>query len=92
MLPLAKPGVLVVAIFNLIGLWNEYPLALVLANTPDFTTLPVGVANLTENQQYAGDWGALFAGIVIVMIPVMVVYLIFREQIQKTMLAGALKG
>jgi N-acetylglucosamine transport system permease protein len=92
MLPLAKPGVLVVAIFNLIGLWNEYPLALVLANTPDFTTLPVGVANLTENQQYAGDWGALFAGIVIVMIPVMVVYLIFRDQIQKTMLAGALKG
>lgn len=92
MLPLAKPGVLVVAIFNLIGLWNEYPLALVLANTPDFTTLPVGVANLTENQQYAGDWGALVAGIVIVMIPVMVVYLIFRDQIQKTMLAGALKG
>lgn len=92
MLPLARPGILVVGIFNLIGLWNEYPLALVLANTPEFTTLPVGVANLTENQQYSGDWGALFAGIVIVMVPVMILYLFFRDQIYKTMLAGALKG
>jgi N-acetylglucosamine transport system permease protein len=92
MLPLAKPGVLVVAIFNAIGLWNEYPLALVLASDPSVRTLPIGVANLTQNQQYSGDWGALFAGIVIVMIPVLVVYLIFKDQIQKTMLAGAIKG
>jgi N-acetylglucosamine transport system permease protein len=92
MLPLAKPGVLVVAIFNAIGLWNEYPLALVLAGDPSVQTLPVGVANLTMTQQYSGDWGALFAGIVVVMLPVMIVYLIFRDQIQKTMLAGAIKG
>ncbi|MBI1332332.1 MAG: ABC transporter permease subunit [Armatimonadetes bacterium] len=92
MLPLAKPGILVVAIFNAIGLWNEYPLALVLAQSDNVRTLPIGIATLTNNQQYAGDWGALFAGIVIVMLPVMIVYLIFREQIQKTMLAGALKG
>jgi len=92
MFPLAKPGVLVVAIFNAIGLWNEYPLALVLAQDKSIQTLPVGIANLTMTQQYSGDWGALFAGIVIVMLPVMIVYLIFREQIQKTMLAGALKG
>jgi N-acetylglucosamine transport system permease protein len=43
-------------------------------------------------QGYSGDWGALFAGIVIVMLPVMGVYLIFKDQIQKTMLAGAIKG
>ena len=92
MFPLAKPGVLVVAIFNAIGLWNEYPLALVLAQDSSVRTLPVGIANLTNTQQYSGDWGALFAGIVIVMLPVMIVYLIFRDQIQKTMLAGALKG
>ena len=92
MFPLAKPGILVVAIFNAIGLWNEYPLALVLAQTKNVQTLPIGIANLTQTQQYAGDWGALFAGIVIVMLPVMIIYLIFKEQIQKTMLAGALKG
>ncbi len=92
MFPLAKPGILVVAIFNAIGLWNEYPLALVLAQTDNVRTLPIGIANLTNTQQYAGDWGALLAGIVIVMLPVMIIYLVFREQIQKTMLAGALKG
>jgi N-acetylglucosamine transport system permease protein len=92
MLPLAKPGVLVVAIFNAIGLWNEYPLALVLAGDRNIQTLPIGIANLTTQQQYSGDFGAMFAGIVIVMIPVLVVYLIFKDQIQKTMLAGAIKG
>jgi N-acetylglucosamine transport system permease protein len=92
MFPIARPGVLVVAIFNAIGLWNEYPLALVLAGEGKVQTLPVGIANLTMTQGYSGDWGALFAGIVIVMLPVMGVYLIFKDQIQKTMLAGAIKG
>lgn len=92
MFPLAKPGILVVAIFNAIGLWNEYPLALVLAGTKEVQTLPVGISNLTQTQQYLGSYGALFAGIVIVMLPVMIVYMIFKDQIQKTMLAGALKG
>lgn len=92
MFPLAKPGVLVVAIFNAIGLWNEYPLALVLAQGDDVRTLPIGISYMTQNQQYMGNWGALFAGIVIVMLPIMIVYLIFKDQIQKTMLAGALKG
>lgn len=92
MFPLARPGVLVVAIFNAIGLWNEYPLALVLAGDQKVATLPLGIANLTMTQGYSGDWGALFAGIVIVMIPVMIVYWLFKDQIQKTMLAGAIKG
>jgi N-acetylglucosamine transport system permease protein len=92
MFPIARPGVLVVAIFNAIGLWNEYPLALVLAGDKRIATLPIGISNLTMTQGYSGDWGALFAGIVIVMIPVMIVYWIFKDQIQKTMLAGAIKG
>jgi N-acetylglucosamine transport system permease protein len=92
MFPLAKPGILVVAIFNAIGLWNEYPLALVLAQDDSVRTLPIGISYMTQNQQYMGNWGALFAGIVIVMLPIMIVYLIFKDQIQKTMLAGALKG
>ena len=92
MFPLAKPGILVVTIFNAIGLWNEYPLAFVLAQTDNVKTLPIGIAEMTDNIQFMADYGALFAGIVIVMLPVMIVYLIFKDQIQKTMLAGALKG
>ena len=92
MLPLARPGLIVVGIFNAIGLWNEYSLALVLANSEQNKTLPLGIANLAMVMHYSGDWGALFAGLVIVMIPVLIVYWIFREKIHETMLAGAIKG
>ena len=92
MLPLARPGLIVVGIFNAIGLWNEYGLALVLMPSEQNRTLPLGLANLTMTQQYQSDWGALFAGLVIVMLPVLVVYWIFRNRIHDTMLAGAIKG
>jgi len=92
MLPLAKPGLIVVGIFNGIGLWNEYSLALVLMPSEANRTLPLGIANLVMVEHYQSDWGALFAGLVIVMIPVLIVYWIFREKIHETMLAGALKG
>jgi len=91
MLPLAKPGLIVVGIFNAIGLWNEYGLALVLVNSEENKTLPLGIANLVMVQHYESDWGALFAGLVIVMIPVLIVYWIFRDRIYETMLAGAIK-
>lgn len=92
MLPLARPGLIVVGIFNAIGLWNEYGLALVLMPSPENWTLPLGIANVTMREQYQSDWGALFAGLVIVMLPVLFVYWIFRERIHETMLAGAIKG
>lgn len=91
MLPLAKPGLIVVGIFNAIGLWNEYPLAKVLLVSNEKRTLPLSIVDLATAQQYASDWGALFAGLVIVMLPVMVVYWIFRDKIHETMLAGAVK-
>jgi N-acetylglucosamine transport system permease protein len=92
MLPLARPGILVVAVFNAIGLWNEYSLALVLIPSHVNQTLPLGLANLAVTQQYESDWGALFAGLVIVMTPVLAVYWVFRNRIHDTMLAGAVKG
>lgn len=92
MLPLAKPGLIVVAIFNMIGLWNEYNIALILLSSKENFTLPLGVAKLTMVQQYQADWGALFAALVIVMVPVTGVYWLFRERIQQAMLAGAVKG
>jgi N-acetylglucosamine transport system permease protein len=91
MLPLAKPGLLVVGIFNAIGLWNEYSLALVLVSSEENRTLPLGIANLMMVQHYQSDWGALFAGLVIVTLPVMAVYAVFKDKIHQTMLAGAIK-
>lgn len=92
MLPLARPGLIVVTIFNIIGLWNEYNLALVLLNTKDRFTLPLGLANLSNTNQYTSDQGAMFAAIVIVMVPVLLIYWLLKEKIQQAMLAGAVKG
>jgi N-acetylglucosamine transport system permease protein len=92
MLPLAKPGLIVAGVFNVIGIWNEYPLALVLITDRDRYTLPLGLAQITQRQQYSADWGALFAALVIVMIPTLLVYLFFQRQISQGLMAGAVKG
>jgi len=92
MLPLAKPGLVVAGVFNTIGIWNEYPLALVLITDRAKYTLPLGLAQITQRQQYSADWGALFAALFIVMLPTMVVYLFFQRQISAGLTAGAVKG
>lgn len=68
-LPMIKPGVLTVLIFNFMGFWNEYVMAFTLLHDETKKTLPVGLQNLMEIQRYSTDWGALFAGMVIVIIP-----------------------
>ena len=74
------------------GFWNEYPLALVLLTDDAQKTLPIGMANLFEVQKYATDWGALFAGLVIIMIPTMIIYLIGQRYLLQGIGAGGLKG
>ena len=64
-IPLARPGILTVVIFNFFTFWNEYALALVLISSDEKKTIPVGLANLMEVQKFATDWAALFAGLVL---------------------------
>ncbi|HET9143729.1 carbohydrate ABC transporter permease [Actinophytocola sp.] len=92
MLPMARPGIVSVALFNVLGLWNQYLLPLVL-NQGDKSTavLTEGLAALVAEQGYASDWSALFAGMVIAMLPVLIVYLIFQRRVREGFVAGALK-
>ncbi len=92
MMPLAKPGLVVVTIFDVIGLWNEYNLALVLMRTREGFTLPRALDSLQMTAQYLGDTGALMAAMVIVILPVLLVYWLLKEKIHEAMLAGAVKG
>ena len=92
MLPLAKPGLTTVGIFTFISIWNEYILALVLLSSSHLRTLPLGIAVLQFVQFYEADFGALFAGLVIVMLPTLICYLILQEQITKGITVGAIKG
>jgi N-acetylglucosamine transport system permease protein len=91
MLPLARPGLTAVGIFNFLGLWNQYLLPLVLNPDPDRYVLAQGLANLTVNQGYRSDWGGLFAGLTIAMLPVLVAYVAFQKHLRAGMTTGAVK-
>lgn len=92
MLPLAKPGLITVGIFNFLGIWNEYILALVIISSGELRTLPLGIANLYMVQHYQANWGTLFAGLTIVMVPTLIVYIIFSKKLTSGITLGALKG
>ena len=92
MIPLAKPGIFTCGLLAVIEYWNEYPIAMTLIQSPQKYTLPVGLANLFEVQRYATDWGALFAGLVIVLVPTLLVYLLAHEKLTTGMNVGGVKG
>ena len=92
MLPLAQPGLVAMAIFNFLGMWNQYILPLVLMSERDKYVLPQGLSFLLHQQYYKSDWSALFAALTIIMAPTLAVYVVFQSQIQKGVTVGALKG
>jgi N-acetylglucosamine transport system permease protein len=91
MLPLARPGMISVGILNFLGLWNQFLLPLVLMPDNERYVLSQGLAVLAANQGYRSDWSALFAGLVIALLPVLAVYIAFQRRIQDGLNVGALK-
>lgn len=91
MLPMARPGLVSVGIFNFLGLWNQYLLPLVLNPDPDRYVIAQGLAALAVSQGYRSDWSGLFAGLVIAILPVLFAYILFQRQIRAGLTAGAVK-
>ncbi|MGL5330674.1 MAG: carbohydrate ABC transporter permease [Peptostreptococcaceae bacterium] len=91
-LPLIRPGVITVLIFNFMGFWNEYAMAFTLLTLDDKKTLPVGLQNLMEVQRFSTDWGALFAGMVIVIIPTIIIYIFLNKKLTESVNVGGIKG
>jgi len=92
MLPMARPGLISVGIFNFLSHWNQFLLPQVLMQGDESKwVLAQGLAALAVNQGYAGDYSQLFAGLTIAVLPVLVVYVAFQRQIQAGLTAGQLK-
>jgi ABC-type glycerol-3-phosphate transport system permease component len=92
MLPLARPGLAAAAIFNFIGLWNEYLFALVFISSPEKRTLPLGLASVSMQAQYKTDFGLMFAGLAITIVPTLIVYALLQRRLTSGITLGALKG
>ncbi|MFE9205485.1 carbohydrate ABC transporter permease [Micromonospora sp. NPDC007230] len=92
MLPMARPGLISVAIFNFLSHWNQFILPQVLMQGDDSKyVLAQGLTALAVSQGYQGDFSGLFAGLTIATLPVLVVYAVFQRQIQSGLTAGQLK-
>jgi ABC-type glycerol-3-phosphate transport system permease component len=80
LLPLVRPGLLVVLIFNFISLWNEYYLASILLPSQELFTLPAGLA-ASFSTVYATNWPAMAAGIVLSVLPVLTMFVLAQDRI-----------
>lgn len=94
MLPMARPGMISITIFNILGQWNQYLLPLVLLQgqgAEDKWVLTQGIASISIQAGFHADWAGLFAALSMSILPMIVVYAVFQRQIQAGLTAGALK-
>jgi N-acetylglucosamine transport system permease protein len=91
MLPMARPGMAAVAIFNFLGLWNQFLLPVALNTDQSKYVLTQGMASFASQAGYAVDFGALFAAVVITVVPVLIVYVIFQRRLEGSVSRGTFR-
>lgn len=92
-MPMAKPSIITVILFNFLSFWNEYIIAMTLLTDPNGgKTLPVGLMNLMKAQNAAAQYGQLYAGLVMVMLPTLILYICVQKKLTQGMTLGGLKG
>ena len=91
--PMAKPSIITVILFNFLSFWNEYIISMTLmSSAKEPKTLPVGLLNLMQAQQSATQYGIMYAGLVIVMLPTLIIYICVQDKLTQGMTVGGLKG
>lgn len=91
--PMAKPSIITVILFNFLSFWNEYIISMTLMSSAKGPkTLPVGLLNLMQAQQSAAEYGMMYAGLVLVMLPTLILYMCVQKQLTEGMTVGGLKG
>jgi len=89
-LPLSRSAVATVAIFNLVEIWNDMLFPLVLISKESLRTLPYGL--LQFRGQYASQYTVIFAGVILITLPLVVLYLCMQKQFIRGLTQGAVKG
>lgn len=90
-LPMARPSIITVILFNFLSFWNEYILAMTLM-TGDKQTLPVGLMNLMKAQNASAQYGQMYAGLVMVMLPTLLLYIAVQKKLTQGLNVGGVKG
>lgn len=90
MIPMAKPSIVTVILFNFLAFWNEYIIALTLLPGTS-KTLPVGLMNLMQATRGKAEYGMMYAVLVIVMLPTLILYIMVQKKLTQGMTLGGLK-
>ena len=89
-IPMARPSIITVILFQFLAFWNEYIMAFTLMEK-DNSTLGVGLKFLMADQRAAADFGVMYAGLVIVMVPTLILYILVQKKLTEGMSLGGLK-
>ena len=89
MVPLVKPAVATVVVFRFVPIWNDFLFPLVLLRSREKYTVPVGLTSFFG--EYSTNWSALFAGLVIATVPLVLLFLVATKQIVAGLTAGMSK-
>jgi raffinose/stachyose/melibiose transport system permease protein len=90
MLPLVRPALVIVLIYNVIPIWNDFFFPLVFIQSDRLKTLPLGMTAFFG--QYYTDWAILFAGLTLAAVPVVALYVLLSQHFIRGLTAGAVKG
>lgn len=89
-LPLSRPGIATVVIFQFMGTWNEFMFSTTFISTPSLKTIQPALYQVVG--RYAIDYTALSAGLLMAIVPILIVFMLLQKQFIKGMTAGAFKG
>jgi multiple sugar transport system permease protein len=92
LIPAVKPGLITVGLFAFLAAWNDFMAPLILINDTDRMTLPLAVSNLRGQVQGVVDYGATEAGVVVLALPCIVLFLLLQRHYVRGFMSGALKG
>ena len=92
MLPLVQPAIVTVTIFNFMSVWNEFFMALIFTSSESMTPVGVGLLNIVNSMKYTGNYGGMFAAVIIVFLPTFLLYIFMSEKIIAGVTGGGVKG
>lgn len=92
MFPLAQAGIITVTIFNFITIWNEFFMSMLFASKQNVRPIAVGLYNMVKGMQYSNDYGGMFAAVIIVFAPTLLLYVFLSDKIIAGVTGGAIKG
>ncbi|CAH0268742.1 MULTISPECIES: carbohydrate ABC transporter permease [Plantibacter] len=92
LVPAVKPGLITVGLFAFLAAWNDFMAPLILINDSAKMTLPLAVSNLRGQVQGVVDYGATEAGVVVLALPCILLFLILQRHYVRGFMSGAFKG